>query len=99
MVFGKMSLKSKLKNALVSLACVGTFLNPTINIENKPKESTSLEEVVDYSPSISLEIPIDNNEAERSIRPFVILRKIMGCLRSEIGMKNYEIMVSLISTW
>jgi len=45
------------------------------------------------------ELPIDNNEAERSIRPFVILRKIMGCLRSEIGMKNYEIMMSLISTW
>lgn len=45
------------------------------------------------------ELPMDNNEAERSLRPFVILRKIMGCLRSEIGMKNYEIMMSLISTW
>jgi len=45
------------------------------------------------------ELPMDNNEAERSLRPFVIIRKIIGCLRSNIGMKNYEIMMSLISTW
>ena len=45
------------------------------------------------------ELPMDNNEAERSIRPFVIMRKIIGCLRSDIGIKNYEIMMSLISTW
>jgi len=45
------------------------------------------------------ELPMNNNEAERSIRPFVVMRKIIGCLRSEIGMKNYEIMMSLISTW
>lgn len=45
------------------------------------------------------EMPMDNNEAERSIRPFVVMRKIIGCLRSEIGIKNYEIMMSLISTW
>lgn len=45
------------------------------------------------------ELPMDNNEAERSIRPFVVMRKIIGCLRSEVGMKNYEIMMSLISTW
>jgi transposase len=45
------------------------------------------------------EVPLDNNEAERSIRPFVIMRKIIGCLRSEIGVRNHEIMMSLISTW
>ena len=45
------------------------------------------------------ELPMDNNEAERSLRPFVLIRKIIGCLRSNIGMKNYEIMMSLISTW
>lgn len=45
------------------------------------------------------ELPMDNNEAERSIRPFVLIRKIIGCLRSEIGMRNYEVMMSLISTW
>lgn len=45
------------------------------------------------------ELPMNNNEAERSIRPFVIMRKIIGCLRSNIGIKNYEIMMSLISTW
>jgi len=45
------------------------------------------------------ELPMDNNEAERSLRPFVIMRKIMGCLRSEVGKRTYEIMMSLISTW
>lgn len=45
------------------------------------------------------ELPMDNNEAERSLRPFVLIRKIIGCLRSNLGMKNYEIMMSLISTW
>lgn len=45
------------------------------------------------------EVPLDNNEAERSLRPFVIIRKIIGCLRSDLGKRNYEIMISLISTW
>lgn len=45
------------------------------------------------------EAPFDNNEAERSLRPFVIIRKIIGCLRSEMGKETYEIMLSLISTW
>jgi len=45
------------------------------------------------------ELPMDNCEAERSLRPFVLIRKIIGCLRSEIGMRNYEVMMSLISTW
>jgi len=45
------------------------------------------------------ELPMDNNEAERSLRPFVIIRKIIGCIRSDIGKKNYEVMLSLVSTW
>ncbi len=45
------------------------------------------------------EVPLDNNEAERSLRPFVIIRKIIGCLRSDVGKRNYEVMMSLISTW
>lgn len=45
------------------------------------------------------ETPFDNNEAERSLRAFVIIRKIIGCLRSEMGKETYEIMLSLISTW
>ncbi|MDP3639771.1 MAG: IS66 family transposase [Nanoarchaeota archaeon] len=45
------------------------------------------------------EVPLDNNEAERSLRPFVVIRKIIGCLRSDIGKRNYEVMMSLISTW
>lgn len=45
------------------------------------------------------ELPMTNNEAERSLRPFVVIRKIIGCLRSDLGPRNYEVMMSLISTW
>ena len=40
-----------------------------------------------------------NNRAERGIRKFVILEKIMGCLRSEQGKKSTQIMMSLFGTW
>lgn len=46
-----------------------------------------------------LEIEPTNNRAERGLRPWVILRKIIGCLRSEQGFKTTEIMLSLFSTW
>jgi len=52
-----------------------------------------------FAPILYQELPLDNNEAERSLRPFVIIRKIIGCLRSEVGKRNYEVMMSLISTW
>lgn len=45
------------------------------------------------------EMPLDNNEAERSLRPWVVMRKIIGCLRSEVGKRDYEVMMSLVSTW
>jgi transposase len=51
------------------------------------------------TPILYPEVPLDNNEGERSIRPFVIMGKIMGCLRSETGKQVYETMMSLISTW
>jgi hypothetical protein len=45
------------------------------------------------------EIEPTNNKAERGIRKFVILEKIMGCLRSEQGKKTTQTMLSLIGTW
>lgn len=51
------------------------------------------------TPILYPEVPLTNNEAERSVRPFVIMGKIMGCLRSEAGKQVYETMMSLISTW
>lgn len=52
-----------------------------------------------FSCILHPELPMDNNEAERSLRPFVVMRKIIGCLRSELGVRTHEIMMSLISTW
>ena len=43
------------------------------------------------------DLPMDNNEAERSLRPFVVMRKIIGCLRSDMGVRTHEIMMSIIS--
>ena len=45
------------------------------------------------------EIEPTNNRVERGIRKFVILEKIMGCLRSEQGKKTTQIMMSLFGTW
>lgn len=45
------------------------------------------------------EVPLDNNEAERSIRPWRVMEKIMGCLRSDAGIRTHEVLMSLISTW
>lgn len=45
------------------------------------------------------EIEPTNNSAERGIRKFVILEKIMGCLRSEQGKKTTQVLLSLCQTW
>lgn len=80
------------------LAMLVTHMNTHRNLR---KLATKIENGGDkwFTCILYPELPMDNNEAERSLRPFVIIRKIIGCLRSEIGMKNYEIMMSLISTW
>lgn len=45
------------------------------------------------------EIEPTNNRAERGLRKFVVMEKIMGCLRSEQGKKTTQIMMSLFGTW
>ncbi len=40
-----------------------------------------------------------NNRAERGLRKFVIIEKIIGCLRSEQGKRNMQIMLSVFQTW
>jgi hypothetical protein len=44
-------------------------------------------------------LPADNNLAERSIRPLVIMRKISGSSRSEEGTKTRLTLASLLQTW
>lgn len=46
-----------------------------------------------------LEIEPTNNRAERGLRQWRVLEKIIGCLRSEQGFRTTEIMLSLFSTW
>jgi hypothetical protein len=41
----------------------------------------------------------DNNQAERSIRPLVIIRKISGGSRSDAGTKTRMALASLFETW
>ena len=52
-----------------------------------------------FSCVLHPEIEPTNNRAERGIRKFVILEKIMGCLRSEQGKNSTQIMMSLFGTW
>jgi hypothetical protein len=45
------------------------------------------------------EIEPTNNRAERGLRKFVVIEKIIGCLRSEQGKKNMQVMLSVFQTW
>ena len=45
------------------------------------------------------DLPADNNLAERSIRPLVIMRKISGGTRSDEGTKTRLTLASLLGTW
>jgi len=71
------------------------------NHRNLKKLATKIENGEDkwFTCILHPELPIDNNEAERSLRPLVVMRKIIGCLRSTAGVRTHEIMMSLISTW
>lgn len=40
-----------------------------------------------------------NNLAEQAIREHVIMRKIIGCFRSENGAANYQYIASLLASW
>ena len=40
-----------------------------------------------------------NNLGEQAIREHVIVRKIIGCFRSEKGAKNYQYIASLLASW
>ncbi len=45
------------------------------------------------------EIEPTNNRAERGLRKFVVIEKIIGCLRSEQGKKRMQVMLSVFQTW
>jgi len=45
------------------------------------------------------EVEPTNNRAERGLRSWVVMRKIIGCLRSEQGEKTTQILLSLLQTW
>ena len=46
-----------------------------------------------------LDVPSDNNPAERAIRPFVVQRKVSGGTRSERGSTTQAVLLSLFQTW
>ena len=43
-------------------------------------------------------VPPTNNQAERSLRPVVIMRKVIQCTRSEAGLENHSVLHSLKET-
>ncbi len=45
------------------------------------------------------EVEPTNNSAERGLRKFVVIEKIIGCLRSEQGKRNMQVMLSVFQTW
>ena len=45
------------------------------------------------------DVPLENNHAERELRPLVLLRKTIGCYRNEKGQRWIDIVVSVVHTW
>jgi hypothetical protein len=45
------------------------------------------------------EVSDNNNEAERGLRPSVVMRKITGGNRSLKGARNHEVIMSVMGTW
>ncbi len=44
------------------------------------------------------EVPLDNNEAERALREYVVKRKISNGTRTEAGTQAWEIFLALVDT-
>jgi hypothetical protein len=44
-------------------------------------------------------VPLENNHAERELRPIVLLRKTIGCYRNNKGKMWIDIVLSVIHTW
>ena len=45
------------------------------------------------------DVPLENNHAERELRPLVLLRKTIGCYRNEKGQRWIDIVISVLHTW
>ncbi len=45
------------------------------------------------------DVPLENNQAERELRPLVLLRKTIGCYRNEKGQRWIDIVISVLHTW
>lgn len=45
------------------------------------------------------DVPLENNLAERELRPVVLLRKVIGCYRNEKGKRWIDIVLSILHTW
>ena len=46
-----------------------------------------------------LNVPLENNHAERGLRHIVLHRKMMGCYRNEKGKKFIDNVISVLQTW
>jgi hypothetical protein len=44
-------------------------------------------------------VPLENNHAERELRPIVLLRKTIGCYRNDKGKGWIDVVLSVIHTW
>jgi transposase len=40
-----------------------------------------------------------NNLGEQAMREHVVMRKIIGCFRSENGSQNYQYIASMLASW
>lgn len=91
---GNVSVKNLLRR-INKLKHAGYAEKKSVQIINRlQKYRDSLFTFVDDS-----DVSDNNNEAERGLRPSVVMRKITGGNRSDKGIHNHEVIMSVMNTW
>jgi len=94
----KLPEEKKIKKAKWELEDIVTCLH---NIKGARKLETYIKNGGDdwFTALYHEGVPLDNNHAERELRPLVLLRKTVGCYRNWKGKRWIDVVVSVLHTW
>lgn len=92
------------KNKTITRDIAEERLRKIISRKYKDKKAMSLLQKIEngfnyWFTFLTYGVETTNNAAEQALREHVVIRKIIGCLRSLKGAKVHEIMMSCFATW